>query len=267
MPEPRIRLVTRGDDCGSSRAANAAIQEAAERGILRNVGVMAPGPAFDEAAAMLKRLEGVSLGLHATITDEWHQSRWGPVLGAAKVPTLVLPDGTFFKDTRPLWEHAPRPDLGEIVAELKAQLERMRSKGLRVDYMDTHMGFDWFPGLKDRLRALAAAEGLLWQPPDLAALPDLRGEFADPVERFLARLGAAEPGKTYLYVTHPACDTDAMRALTYGEEKPGAVARQRDWDRRTLTEPRVLEFCREHQVAPVRFTDVARPAGPAGPAR
>lgn len=265
MPEPRIRLVTRGDDAGSCRAANAAIREACLNGILRNVGLMVPGPAFDEAAAFLKPLKGLCLGLHATITDEWHQSRWGPVLGAAKVPSLVMDDGTFFKDTRPLWEHKPRPDLDEILAELKAQLDRARSKGLDLAYMDTHMGFDWFPGLKDRLRAFARAEGLIFEPPGLAPLPDLKGEFADPVERFLARLGAAEPGKTYLIVTHPACDTDEMRALTYGQEKPGAIARERDWDRRLLTEPRVLDYCRDHQVAPLRFTDLAPPAAAKAP--
>jgi hypothetical protein len=255
MPLPRIRLVTRGDDSGSCRAANRAVRDAFKEGILRNASVMVPGPVFDEAAAMLKDLKGLCIGLHGTVTDEWHQPRWGPVLGREKAPSLVMDDGSFFKDTGALAKH--KPNLDEILAELKAQLERARAKGLDVRYMDEHMGFDWFEGLPVRLAAFAKAEGLIYRPKGLTPLADVKGEFADPVERFIARLDAAEPGKTYLVVTHPAYDDAEMRAMCYGDEKPGKIARERDWDRRLYTEPRILEYCKQHDVEPIRFTDLA----------
>ncbi|MBE3069424.1 MAG: ChbG/HpnK family deacetylase [Planctomycetes bacterium] len=256
MPLPRIRLVTRGDDSGSCRSANRAVRDAFKEGILRNASVMAAGPAFDEAAEMLKDLKGLCIGLHGTLTDEWNEARWGPVLPRDKVPSLVMDDGTFFKDTGALWNHTPRPRLDEIVAELAAQLQRARSKGLAVRYLDEHMGFGWFEGLAERMAAFAKAEGLLFRPKGLAALPDPKGEFADPVERFIARLDAAEPGKTYLVVLHPAYDDAELRAMTYGDEKPGKIARERDWDRRLYTESRVVEYCRQHEVEAIRFTDI-----------
>ncbi|MBD3183106.1 ChbG/HpnK family deacetylase [Candidatus Poribacteria bacterium] len=68
--------------------------------------------------------------------------RWGPVLGPAKVPSLVMKDSTFFKTTQTLWEN--NPDNHEIIAELKSQLDTARLEGLNIEYMDTHMGFSWF---------------------------------------------------------------------------------------------------------------------------
>jgi len=252
----RIRLVTRGDDSGSSRAANQAVADAFRKGILRNTSLMVPGPAFTEAAGMLKDLKGLCVGLHGTVTDEWNESRWGPVLGAARVPTLVQADGTFFKDTRALWDRTPRPSNDEIVAELKAQLERARAAGLDPKYLDSHMGFDWFEGLREKMAAFAKAEGLLYQPPGLARLPDVRPAPADPVEGLMARLDRAEEGKTYLLVTHPAYDTEEMRRLTYGDRKPGEIARERDGDRRMLMDPRIVAYVRDLDVEPIRFTDL-----------
>lgn len=258
MTPSAIRLVTRGDDSGSCHAANAAVRDAFQKGILRNASVMAPGPAFDEAAAMLRDCRGLCIGLHATITDEWHQTRWGPVLGAKQAPTIVMEDGTFFKDTAELWNHPPgrRPDNDEIIAELQAQLRKMRAARLQVDYVDEHMGFNWFPGLDERLDAFARAEGLLRLRKKTTYLPDVKGEFTDPVERFLARLAAAEPGKTYLVVTHPAYDTEEIRAMCYGDRRPGEIARERDADRRMYMDPRVAARCRTRGIEPVRWTDL-----------
>ena len=255
MPDQPIRLVTRGDDAGSSHSANRAVRDAFERGILRNAGVMAPGHAFDEAAEMLRGAKGLCVGLHATINCEWRQLAWPPVLPARLVPRLVLPDGSLFKDTVELWNRRPGND--EVLAELKAQLEKARAAGLKIAYMDTHMGFDWFHGLADRLRAFAEAEGLFWAAEGLAALPDVGREWADPVERFLARLQAAEPGRTYLVVGHPACDDEEMRALSYGDEPPGKAARERDGDRRMFMDARVVDACRARGVELLRFSDLA----------
>lgn len=254
MAEAQVRVVTRGDDSGSSSSANRAVRDAFSEGILRNTSLMVPGPAFEEAAEMLRQLPGICVGLHATLTDEWHQSRWGPVLDPSKVSSLVMDDGTFCRDTVELWNRGPQND--EILAELKAQLDRARSRGLDIKYMDVHMGFDWFPGLRPRMAAFAQAEGLIFAPPNLVRLPEPKGDFADPVDRMLAALAAAQPGKTYLKVTHPAYDTPEMQAMTYGNRAPGEIARQRDADRRMLMDPRVVEFCRTHNVLPIRYTEI-----------
>ena len=159
---PRMRIVTRGDDSGSCHSANLAIADAFKQGVLRNTSIMTPAPAFKEAARMYRDLEGLCVGLHATLTDEWNTHRWGPILGAEAVPSLVKPDGTFFKTTQPLWQN--KPDYDEILAEIKAQLDLARSQGLDIGYMDTHMAFSWFDGLEVHLSAFAKSEGLVYMP-------------------------------------------------------------------------------------------------------
>jgi len=251
---PRIRIVTRGDDSGSCHSANLAIADAFRRGVLRNTSIMVPAPVFQEAAEMYKNMDGLCVGLHATITDEWNTHRWGPILGAAAVPSLVRPDGTFFKTTQPLWQN--KPDYDEILAEIKAQLDVARSQELDIKYMDTHMGFSWFDGLEARLSDFAESEGLIYRPEGLSRLPKVEGEFSDSVARFLATLDAAEDGKTYMVVGHPCYDTHDIQQMTYGDHLPGEIAKERDWERRLFMDDRVIEYFRKNDVQPISFTDI-----------
>jgi predicted glycoside hydrolase/deacetylase ChbG (UPF0249 family) len=256
---PWIRIVARGDDSGSCRSANRAIADAFKEGVLRNTSIMVPAPMFREAARMYKDLDGLCVGLHATITDEWNTHRWGPVLGAEKVPSLVMEDGTFFKSTQSLWDNKPNND--EIMAEIKAQLDLARSERLNMGYLDEHMAFGWFEGLLPRLHAFAEAEGLIHRPEELSRLPRVEGEFYDPVERLLASLEAAEPGKTYLLVAHPCYDDDEVKQMTYGAHLPGEIAKERDWQRLMFMSPRVLEYFGRNNIQPIRYTDLTVNSG------
>ena len=255
MRQTNTRIVTRGDDSGSCRSANRAILDAYDQGVLRNTSVMVPGPAFEEAAEMYRNLDGLCVGLHATVTDEWHTCRWGPVLGAEKVPTLVMDDGTFFKNTKELWDNGPDND--EILAELRAQLALARARGLTPQYLDEHMAFQWFEGLEPRLAEFAEEEGLTYIARKMDRLPQAEGSFADPVERLLAGLDQVEPGRTYLMVTHPCYDDEEVRPMAYGSHGPGEIARQRDWDRRLFMDPRVTERFAAADLVPTRFSELA----------
>ncbi|MDH7569218.1 MAG: ChbG/HpnK family deacetylase [Armatimonadota bacterium] len=252
MSSAVIRLITRGDDAGTNHTANVAIRDAFRHGILRNTSVMAPCAAVEEAAALLAREKGLCCGLHATITAEWDHVRWGPVLPPNRVPSLVDQHGHFFQTTRALHQNAPR--LEEILAELQAQLHRLRSLGFHVHYADLHMGFGWVAeGLEEAFAAWCAQEGLIVGHRGYRRLPSL-AEANDPVEALIAALRAAEPG-TYLLVGHPAYDTPEMRALGH-EGYPGeVVASGRDWQRRLFMDPRVLAACHQLGVQPIRYDE------------
>ena len=236
--EKRLRLITRGDDAGSCNSANEAIVESARHGILRNVSIMAPGPAFGAAVPLLRDLpESVCLGLHVTLNAEWDRVKWGPVLPAAQVPSLVDSDGFFW----PTPDEAQRrgAQVWEMLAELTAQLARLREAGLTVRYVDEHMGVSWpWPELRAGIADLARREGLV----DAHGIPSL------PLEAV-----AEAPGGTYVYVTHPGFDRDDMRQ--FGAE-PGVVARERDADRRRLTDPRVREALAARGVEIIRYVDL-----------
>ena len=251
---PQIRIVTRGDDSGSCHSANQAIADAFKNGVLRNTSIMVPAPAFKEAAQMYKKLDGFCVGLHGTITDEWNTHRWGPVLGAEKVPSLVMEDGTFFKSIQALWNN--EPDNDEIIAELKAQLDVARAEGLDIKYLDEHMAFGWFEDLQPCLHDFAKEEGLIHRPEGLERLPNIEGELSDPVEQLLARLDATEPGKAYLLVAHPCYDEGDIQQMTYGDHLPGEIAKERDWQRRMFMDARVSEYFENNGVEPIPYTDL-----------
>jgi predicted glycoside hydrolase/deacetylase ChbG (UPF0249 family) len=247
----RIRLVTRGDDSGSCNTANVAIWNAYKKGILRNTSIMVPAPAFPEAAEMFSEDRGLCVGLHVTLNAEWDSVRWGPVLGPEKVPSIVDAQGHLFKTTQALSDNHPK--LGEMLAEVQAQLDLARSSGLDIRYMDTHMGVSWVGGPKQPLEGLAEREGLVYRPA-AGHLPRLEGDFANPVEALIARLDTAEPG-TYIIVGHPCYDRVDVRMFAHaGLEESQGVAR--DWQRRIFMDRRVLDYCREGGVEPIRYDEI-----------
>jgi len=256
MVEMRIRLVTRGDDCGMCHSANAAVRAAFRHGILRNTSVMVPCPAFEEAAEMLRDLPGVCVGLHVTLNAEWDAPKWGPVLPPEEVPSLVDAEGNLLQTTALLYER--RASLDEMVAEVRAQLDLMRARALDVSYLDRHMGVGWLPGLGDAISRLAEQEGLVQSGKAVRGLPQVEGKFADQSDRLIAALDAALPG-TYLIVGHPGYDREDMRQFRHPGLEEGQVARERDADRRMFMDRKVLDFCAANGVVPIRFTEIEAP--------
>src|SRR4051794_34350018 len=117
-------VVFRADDAGSSEGANLAVLKTVADGVVRNVGFMAPGPALEHAADLFRGLEGINLGLHVTLNAEWDEVKWGPVLGAAQVPSLVEREGWFTATPKVLHDRSFSPD--EAMTEVEAQLQRLR---------------------------------------------------------------------------------------------------------------------------------------------
>jgi len=255
VPTSRIQLITRGDDCGSSHTANVAILDAFTHGILRNTSIMAPCPFVQEAAEMLSDQPGLCCGLHATVTAEWDRIRWGPVLPQDQVPSLVDKNGHFFQTTRAVHDHGARLD--EIMAELQAQLDRVRHLGFDIRYADMHMGFGRVAeGLDAAFEAWYTREGIRNNYHYSQRLPQVES-VGDPVEQFLAQLTAAAPGQ-YLIVGHPAYDNEEMRIHGHEGYSGDTVAVERNWQRLLFMDPRVLAYCRENGIVPIRY-DEARP--------
>jgi predicted glycoside hydrolase/deacetylase ChbG (UPF0249 family) len=252
MTDPRIRLVTRGDDSGMCHTANVAVLDAYRDGILRNTSIMVPCPAFDEAAAMYREEPGLCVGLHATLTSEWAEPRWGPVLPGARVPSLVDDHGLFFPSTGELAEHEMEPD--QAMAEIQAQLDRARAAGLDIAYVDTHMNFAWIGDMRERVTRFAEREGLIYHPSVVERLPQVEGEFGDRVQKLIACLDAAEPG-TYMVVGHPAYDNEEMRGIITISGSTD-IGEQRDEQRRMFMDPAILDCCQRNGVQAIRFTEI-----------
>jgi predicted glycoside hydrolase/deacetylase ChbG (UPF0249 family) len=162
------------DDIGMCHAANEGAFEALARGPATCGSLMVPCPWFAEAAAWARERPGIDLGVHLTLNCEYRQYRWGPVLGATAVPSLVEPDGGFPGASREVAERA-RDD--EVERELRAQIERALDAGIDVTHLDAHMGTALLP----RFVGIYARLALAFRLPVFAVRPEAA---------LLARLGA-----------------------------------------------------------------------------
>ncbi len=90
-------------------------------------------PAFARAAAFAREHPEFSYGLHLCLTDE------RPVSDPAAIPTLVAPDGCFWK-TAEFFQRALTGRIAgaDIRREALAQLTRMQERGLTVRHLDAH---------------------------------------------------------------------------------------------------------------------------------
>jgi predicted glycoside hydrolase/deacetylase ChbG (UPF0249 family) len=131
------QLVVRCDDLGMCHAVNLAVRKLLASGIPFSASVMFACPWYQEAVAILAQHPEVGVGVHLTLNSEWEHYRWGPVLGRSKVPSLVDANGYFLPSEEAFAARAP--DIREVEAELRAQIERALASGLHIDYLDAHM--------------------------------------------------------------------------------------------------------------------------------
>ncbi len=247
-----VRLVVQADDLGMCRAVNEGIEMAITEGVLTQTSVMAPTPWFGEGAAMAKR-HGIATGLHVTLTCEWEYLRWAPLSPGA---TLRDPDGGFKRTV----EDAMEGDADEAVAEVHAQIDRAQATGLELSYVDPHMGVSLVPAYD----AACARLGKKFMYPDI----NPHHEWDSPViwlslmsrrdrgARFAEALEKLGPG-THMVMTHPAVDSDELRAVTpvdapnYFWAQPTRVA-----DLEALCAPEVRKVIEARRIELVAASDL-----------
>jgi chitin disaccharide deacetylase len=133
-PELLLRL----DDIGMNHSVNLAIEQVAKTGMPISVSVMFACPWYQEAVEILRKYPNVTVGVHLALNSEWRHYRWGPVLGKAGAPSLVDANGYFHPSVPAFLES--KYDLGEVERELSAQMDRAMKSGLKIAYVDPHMG-------------------------------------------------------------------------------------------------------------------------------
>jgi chitin disaccharide deacetylase len=206
-------LVIRSDDGGMSHSVNMALAKLISTGLPVSVSVMFPTPWYQETVEMLKQHPDVAVGVHLTLNSEWKNYRWGPVLGQAAVPSLVDADGYFFPSSDALDQH--HPDLGQVEAELRAQIERAMHSGLKIDYVDYHMGtvFD-NPKFREIAERLAKQYnlGMMQYFGEPRYNPQYEARPQNKPDSLVALVGRLKPGFTVL-VTHVGIDNAELGAL------------------------------------------------------
>lgn len=129
----RRLLIINADDFGYSDHTVDATISCFRQGILSSATMMPNMPAFERAAAFAREHPEFSYGLHLCLTDE------RPVSDPATIPTLVGPDGRFWR-TPEFFKRAMTGRIAkrDIRREGLAQLLRMTDRGIPVHHLDAH---------------------------------------------------------------------------------------------------------------------------------
>lgn len=227
------------DDIGMCHSVNRAAKEVLDKGFPVSMSVMVPCSWFAEAAEMLKQYPNVSVGIHLTLNAEWKQYRWGPVAGVSAVPSLVDSLGHFFPSRSKLFGNNPK--LSEIETELRAQIEKALRAGLKIDYLDYHMGAAvQTPETRAIVEKLAAEYKLgISRYYDEV---DVEGGYSAPVtnklDTMIKKLGSLQPGGTKLFVIHIGLDTPEMSAMEdLNPFGPKEMSKHREAELRALLDP------------------------------
>jgi predicted glycoside hydrolase/deacetylase ChbG (UPF0249 family) len=134
----KLLLLRRVDDIGMCHSVNLAMKQLAETGIRFSTSVMFACPWYLEAVEILRAHPEISVGVHLTLNSEWKNYKWGPILGREAVPSLVDGNGYFFASHADFNAHDIKAE--EVEKELRAQISRAMQSGLKIDYLDYHMG-------------------------------------------------------------------------------------------------------------------------------
>ena len=264
-PEVLLRL----DDIGMNHSVNMAMEKVAATGMPFSVSVLFVCPWYQEAVEILKKNPHVTVGVHLALNSEWRNYRWGPVLGKGGVPSLVDSVGYFLPSTGAFL--ASKYNLAEVERELSAQVERALASGLKISYVDAHMGMiEATPQLREIEERIAKKYGL--------GISTYFGEsyftlWGEPVgakkSALLTHLASARRDAVNLIEVHVAERTPEMEVIydmnAPAQNAPDAgVVAHRKAELETMLSPELAELVRSGKIRLVTYQQLVSRVGVGG---
>jgi len=259
----QISLLLRCDDLGMCHAVNLAAKQVMESGMPVSFSVMFASPWYQEAVDLLRQNPNASVGIHLTLNAEWKNYRWGPVAGRSVVPSLVDSFGYFFPSRAAFFANTPK--IEEVERELRAQIERAKSTGLRIDYLDYHMGTAVStPELRILLETLAAEYGLAIS--RYFGETDVEGLYVTPpvskTDTLVMLAKNLQPGPVRLMVFHIGMETPEMEALVdlnaFGLPE---MSKHRNGELKALLSPEFHQVLKQKNIRLITYRDLIQTVG------
>ena len=243
-------LMIHADDAGLSHSENVATIQSLENGIVNSYSIMVPCPWFYEIAVFAKNNPQFDNGIHLTLTCEWENYKFGPVLPVSEVPSLVDLNGHFYKKREQLRENA---SLIDVKKELQAQIEKALKFGLKPSHLDSHMysvaakpeffqiykdlGAKYnlpLPIYKEMMKSVGLETETNIDENDTVINKLHLGKFEDfekgRLENYYESVFKNLSTGLNLLIVHPAFDDNEMKGVTVNHPNFGSEWRQIDFD-------------------------------------
>lgn len=269
-------LIIHADDAGLSHSENRATIHSLKNGFVNSYSVMVPCPWFYEMALFAKENPDVDNGIHLTLTCEWENYKFGPVLPISEVSSLVDENGYFFKKRDDLQKNA-LPE--HIEKELRAQIEKALKFGLKPTHIDSHMySVGAHPNFFKIYKKLGKEYGLpVLINEQLMAMVGLNSELCIEDDDFIidntyvGEYSYFEKGNLANFYTdileglsagvnliliHPAFDDDEMKGVTVNHPNFGSAWRQIDVDFFTNEQNKVK--LKENNIELITWADIKK---------
>lgn len=267
-------LIIHADDAGLSHSENMATIQSLENGIVNSYSIMVPCPWFYEMALFAKNNPQFDNGIHLTLTCEWENYKFGPVLPIKEVPSLVDENGHFYKKREQLRNNA---SVDDVKKELEAQIEKAISFGLKPTHIDSHMysvgaSPEFFDIYRDLGKKYKLPIMISHQLMEMVGLnPNLNINEGDLTIK-KAHYGIFEyfeSGKLSDYYStffkdvvsglnivliHPAFDDNEMKGITVNHPNFGAEWRQIDFE--SFTNQNNKAKIKEHNIELITWNDI-----------
>ena len=136
-PKGKKIVIFHVDDAGMFLSANQGTIKSIEQGVATSTSIMMPCAWSASFIKYALKNPTVDAGIHLTLTSEWKDYRWSPLAGIKQVPSLTDSEGALWPEVADVVKHA-KPD--ELELEMRAQIDRAITMGLKPTHLDSHMG-------------------------------------------------------------------------------------------------------------------------------
>ncbi len=279
-PAGKKIIIMHADDAGMCEEANIATFNYMKKNEIQSAAGMPPCEWFDEFVAWAIENPDKDLGLHLTLTSEWQKYRWGPVSEPESIPGLIDPDGFFWHEVPDVAGHASAE---AVEKEIRAQIEKAISLGMKIDHIDTHMGtlfgrtdytmayvkvaqeygipamvinladeeivkrlqMAGYPINKDTQELLA--QYTLPQLDDFHEVSSGK-TYEEKLQNFYQLVKSLRPGLTEI-IFHPSVETENLKSITNAWQ-------QRVWEAEMFSDPDVIQFFKDEEVVFTNWIEI-----------
>lgn len=251
------KLLIRCDDIGINHGVNVALKELIDNGIPVSASIIVPGGWFPEAVTILKNAPShVAVGIHLTANSEWENVKWRPIIGFRNATTLVDSLGYFKPGYIGNW--LVEPSLEQLESEFRAQIEMALTAGLKLTYLDGHMGVEYPYQIKRLIDKLGKEYNL--------KISRYFGEkdvwLTKEHDEFVISQNKTKPepiskkNRLLLLVTHLGKNNDDMKAFLSNSEESIQIATARNQERINIIDPAFIQYIEKANITLVTYKDL-----------